>query len=137
MAVVVRSAARLGHSPERAGVAAAWNAAAASAARSAPAAPWVAATAAKAGAAAAMTLHDPALDLRIVVADLAERLAAIEARLPPPRFTTPSGWIIAKQAAAVSGLSLPTIYRKVRTGEIFGVKVGKLVIDPATLPARK
>lgn len=83
-------------------------------------------------------------DLRVTVAELLERVAKLEAdqaevkaRLPPPRFAIPSGWLIAEQAAHAAGLSLPTIYRKVRRGEIFGVKVGRLVVDPATLPVRK
>ncbi len=82
------------------------------------------------------TLRTPEPDLRVVVADLAERVAAVERRLPKPRFELPRGWLVAKEAAHASGLRLPTIYRKARKGEIFGVKVGKLVIDPATLPAR-
>lgn len=79
-----------------------------------------------------------ALALLITVAiEHRERIAELEARLPPPRFGVPAGWINAKDAALVCGYSLPSIYRMVRTGHVVGVKFDRLMIDPATLPARK
>jgi hypothetical protein len=66
-----------------------------------------------------------------------ERLDAMEARLPPPRFTLPPGWIGAKAARDLSGYSLPQIYAWARSGKIVSAKDGGHVrIDPASLPRR-
>jgi hypothetical protein len=56
---------------------------------------------------------------------------------PPPRVEIQPGWFSPKQAAHAAGVSLDTIYRLRRKGIIQGVKNGCLLIDPATLPAKK
>jgi hypothetical protein len=70
-------------------------------------------------------------------AALSARMVALEARLPPPRFTIPRGWIGTKDAIARSGLSRSTIYRLIKKGRVLGIKVGAVTaVDPSTLPVR-
>ena len=72
-----------------------------------------------------------------MVLELRERVAALEARLPPPRFEFPTDWIGAKAARDLSGFSLPQIYAWARSGKIVSAKDGGRVrIDPASLPRR-
>ncbi len=69
--------------------------------------------------------------------EVAGRLDEVEARLPSPRFTLPSGWVGAKAARDLSGYSLPQIYAWARSGKIVSAKDGGHVrIDPASLPRR-
>jgi len=65
------------------------------------------------------------------------RVTELEARLPPPRFTIPQGWIGAKEAIARSGISRSTLYRMIKKGHVLGIKAGPVTaIDPSTLPVR-
>jgi len=77
-------------------------------------------------------------DLRAVVAELADRLAAVEARLPARPIVLPANWITPKQAAAESGYSEPSIYRLCRRGKIVAMKIGgKIAVDRGRLAKRK
>jgi hypothetical protein len=65
----------------------------------------------------------------------AAHLAALDGRMPSPRFEIPKGWIVVKEAAARSGYSAPTVYRLVRKGRIVGAPLGgRVYIDPSSLP---
>jgi len=67
-----------------------------------------------------------------------ERLSEAESRLPPPRFTVPTGWIPIKWASADCGYAEPTLYRWARRGRIVSVKIGgHVVVDPKSLPKRR
>jgi hypothetical protein len=69
------------------------------------------------------------------VTDQSARIAALEARSPPPPFEIPSHWVVPKTAAYLSGYSLPTIYRFFHRERIRGVEHGGAIfIDPDTLP---
>jgi hypothetical protein len=86
---------------------------------------------------AAQRLPDPR---DLLIADLLRRVEALEARLPSPRWTPPSGWVSVKQASFASGFSSSTIYRRYRRGAegIRGMTMDKRVIlDPASLPRAK
>jgi hypothetical protein len=64
-------------------------------------------------------------------------IAELRARLPPPRFEFPPGWISAKAARDLSGYSLPQMYAWARSGKIVSAKDGGHIrIDPASLPRR-
>src|SRR5271166_6993335 len=66
------------------------------------------------------------------IAALSARLAEFEARLPPPKFELPRGWLAIKQASALCGVPEPTLYRWTRQGRIMSVKRGfRVFIDPA------
>jgi hypothetical protein len=68
---------------------------------------------------------------------LAARLAAIESRVPAPRFEVPDGWLMAKQAAGACGYAASTLYRWVRQGKIVGGPYGgNVYIDPTSLPVK-
>jgi hypothetical protein len=68
---------------------------------------------------------------------LAARLAAIESRVPAPRFEVPDGWLMAKQAAPACGYAASTLYRWVRQGKIVGGPYGgNVYIDPTSLPVK-
>jgi hypothetical protein len=85
------------------------------------------------GIVVALTSHTIALERR--AADQAARIAALEARVPPPPFEIPSQWIMAKQAVGVCGYSLPSIYRFFHSDRIVGVEFGgNIFIDPNSLP---
>jgi hypothetical protein len=86
---------------------------------------------------AVAALADEAFARREREAELVAKIAELEARTPPARFSLP-GWLTVKQAANASGLSVPSIYRLVGLGRIVGVKhEGRMMIDPETLQARK
>jgi hypothetical protein len=68
---------------------------------------------------------------------LAARLAAIESRVPAPKFEVPDGWLMAKQAAGACGYAASTLYRWVREGKIVGGTYGgNVYIDPTSLPVK-
>jgi len=70
--------------------------------------------------------------LEAQVLDLSERLAELSARLPPPRFELPKGWLAIKQASALCGVPEPTLYRWARQGKVMSIKRGfRVFIDPA------
>ena len=49
----------------------------------------------------------------------------------------PDGWLNVKRAAAMSGYSLPSIYRMRRQGLLAATKLhGRISIDPATIKSR-
>ena len=81
------------------------------------------------------TVAELAATVAALAADVRELRAAVAAVMPPPRFELPASWISVKEAVHVSGLSSATIYRRIATGEILGVKHGIMAVDPSTLPA--
>ena len=67
-----------------------------------------------------------------------DHVDGIEARLPPPRFEVPPGWITIGRAAGQCGYSEESLYRWVRTGAARGVKVGgRVFVDPSSLSPTK
>ncbi len=67
----------------------------------------------------------------------AARIAALESRVPPPRFEVPEGWVVVKEASGRCGYSAPTLYRWVQLGRVVGAPFGgNIYIDPSTLPAK-
>jgi helix-turn-helix protein len=79
-------------------------------------------------------LPRPEPDLVEMVAELRDRVTALERRMPPPRFTIPEGWLSVGEAACISGFSKPHVSRWARRNEIVSVKAGgRRYIDPVSL----
>ena len=73
-----------------------------------------------------------------LIADILERLTALESRVPKPRFSLPPNWVSPKDASALTGFSLPAIYKWTRTGKIVSAKVGgRVAIDPISLMRKR
>ncbi len=72
-------------------------------------------------------------ELSAQIATLTGRLAELETRLPPPRFTIPAGWVPVKQASCSFALS--TVHQWARKRKITSVLIGgRRYIDPSSLP---
>jgi len=69
--------------------------------------------------------------------ELARLSDAVEARLPPPQFELPKGWVSIKAASAMCGFKPSTIYAWTRSGKVTSARTGaRIAVDPATLPRR-
>ena len=72
------------------------------------------------------------------VADQSARIAALEARSPPPPFTIPPHWVNAKRAAHASGYSRQSIYRFFHSRQAVGIQHGGTIyVDPDSLPEKR
>ena len=79
----------------------------------------------------------PEPDLRVLLAKLEERVAILEARLPPPALALPANWITVKEASATARYSEQSIYRFCRLGLIDSMPVGgRVAVNRDTLAAR-